>query len=568
MHAPRRTPLLPAGGLLWLALIGPSGAGEPAGDPVAALQQALGEAAQQDVNPKQAERARARLARLADAVRGSGDLRRALLVPEWQTPADNQKTWEALAGRLEKSIRKGLGEGDPTRQLAAAVFVAEMNEAERKQAVEMVHRGGPGPRAAVRASFTPRLEPTLCDVLSGDKDPSVRAAAARALAGVAPSGPNTAAHLRSLLTAGKGIERRAAAEALDRAMRLHRWEPPPGPGGGAPGRDHAFSLQRLTSAAAAGLRDEDPEVRRPCLAALAASAEVLATLVPPLPDGVLPGGADLSEEEKEALAPFAASAEVAGLVGTSVNDSLPAVIRLAADPDAAVCIAACNVLEKGAAARQKMRQAAAWMPALAKEQGLQGLTKAPPALARTLGHKEVRARLAALYVLETLGDEALPALDALVQAAADENAFVRWGVGRALRHLAPQEADRAIPALAGLASDPNLKVRLTAIRDLERYGPRAARAVKELTAAADRGDPSTRVAALRALVAVGGEARSAVPVLIRALQAPEAPVRAAAARALGRLGGGEAGVRALRKALEDSDPEVRTAASDALLADR
>jgi HEAT repeat protein len=64
---------------------------------------------------------------------------------------------------------------------------------------------------------------------------------------------------------------------------------------------------------------------------------------------------------------------------------------------------------------------------------------------------------------------------------------------------------------------------------------------------------------------VGAEAHSAVPVAIRALEAAEAPVRAAAARALGKLNGGEAAGKALRKALDDADPEVRQAASDALL---
>jgi HEAT repeat protein len=586
MCSPRRTPFLPAGGLLILALIGPGGAAEPAGDPVAALRQALVEAAQPAATPKQGENEQARLARLADAVRGSGELRRAVLLLEWrggQMPEWNKKTWDSLAGRLEKSIRKNLAEGNPTRRLAAVTFVAEMNESERRQAVEAARV--PGRRTAVRTSstFTPRLGPALHDVLTGDKDPSVRAAAAKALALVAAGAPNTVADLRSLLTDGKVIERRAAAEALGRALVLQQevqqgGQPPhqvpeDAPAGADPEgpdrwRPFVLGLQRLTAVAGLGLRDDDPEVRRGCLAALATAVGILKGMVPLLPEGVPPGAADLNEEQQLAVASFRGLAQIAGLLGLTVNDNLPAVIRVAADPDIAVCVAACKTLETAAAARRKMLAGAPWVPALAKEQGLAGLTKAPPALARTLGHKDVRARLAALYVLETLGDEALPALDALVKAAADENAFVRWGVGRALRHLAPQEPELVVPALAALAADQNLKVRLTAIKDLEHYGPRASRAVKELTEAADKGDAATRVAALRALAAVGGRAQPAVPVLIRALQAPEAPVRAAAARALGRLDGGEEGIKALRKALEDSDAEVRTAASDALLEDR
>jgi HEAT repeat protein len=209
------------------------------------------------------------------------------------------------------------------------------------------------------------------------------------------------------------------------------------------------------------------------------------------------------------------------------------------------------------------------VPALAKEDMLERLKQVPQALAPALAHREVRARLAALYVLETLRDEGAPAIDALVGAAKDDNAFVRWGVARVLGHVAPREAEKAVPALTDLVADKNPKVALTALKDLQKYGPKAAPAVKALEAVVPKGEPPLRVAAIGALAAVGAEARGAVPLLTKVLEeAGEAPVRAAAAGALARLGGAEAAEKALRKALDDEDAEVRRAASDALLGDK
>jgi HEAT repeat protein len=562
---------------------------EPDGDPVVLLQQAL-QASGNPLTPEQADRDKARLEKAADAVRRIRDLRRALLLGEWRggpvLPGGmdwKREVWEKMAGRLEKALRKALDEDEPGVRLAAVILLGDMREAERSRELEAVELGPNRFRQApAMRSFPPRLAPALRELLARDKEPAVRAAGAHTLAEIAPEAPETAQALTTLLADRDLAGRRAAADGLDRAIRLHtnqgRLQFVQPEELAVPEKDPRLAFFQaagvLAGAAGTGLRVNDTEVRRRCLGALQRAAETLwANFSFPSEDS-LPNLSrvrieDLSPEQKQLLAQFEADLRARQPLARALTEHLPAVICLAGDGETAVCIAACQTLEGVATARENLRKAASRVPALAKDDPLEGVAKAAAELGPTLSHKEVRARLAALYVLETLGDDAVPAIDGLIQAAADENPFVRWGAARALGQIAPREAEKAVPALARLAADPNAKVRLTALKDLERYGAKAAGAVKEMREMADRGDAATRVAAIRALRAVGPEARPAVPVLLRALgAAAEAPVRAAAARALAGLGGGEAAAKALRKALDDADREVREAAGDALLGER
>jgi HEAT repeat protein len=198
---------------------------------------------------------------------------------------------------------------------------------------------------------------------------------------------------------------------------------------------------------------------------------------------------------------------------------------------------------------------------------LDGVLKAVPALKKSLADDEVRVRLAALYVLETLGDAAAPAVEEVAKALKDKNGFVRWGAARVLNNMAPQAPDKAVPALVGALKDDNKTVRLTAVNALRRYGPKALEAVEPLGVAVGDAEPHMRLGAINALAAIGERAGSQAGVLIRALKDDKTPeVRAAAAKALGRLRSlSNEKVKALRYALRDPDAAVRQAASDALL---
>src|SRR5207253_1080834 len=140
-----------------------------------------------------------------------------------------------------------------------------------------------------------------------------------------------------------------------------------------------------------------------------------------------------------------------------------------------------------------------------------------PLLTAELKNPNVRVKLAALYVSENLEAEAAGAAEALVTALADESPFVRWGAVRALGRMAPQQADKAVPALAKLLADANGDVRITTAAALVRYGPAAKPAVAALRKAFHGASTPLSIWIMRALMAVGAEARPAVPELILAL---------------------------------------------------
>jgi HEAT repeat protein len=205
--------------------------------------------------------------------------------------------------------------------------------------------------------------------------------------------------------------------------------------------------------------------------------------------------------------------------------------------------------------------------ASAKDSLLEGLQATVLALASVMGDADVRARRAAIDVLETLGPAAAPAAPALANALGDPDPFVRWSAARTLGKISPVEAQTVVPELAKLLGDLDLDLRLAAATALERYGPAAKAAVVELIRATRSSDPVVRVATIRALGAIGEpDAHVAIPSLVEAVSDENAHVREIAAEVLGKFGpAAHAAVDDLRKALKDSSPEVQKAAGDALL---
>ncbi len=127
----------------------------------------------------------------------------------------------------------------------------------------------------------------------------------------------------------------------------------------------------------------------------------------------------------------------------------------------------------------------------------------------------------------------------------------------------------AVPALAKMLFDPDFTDRLAAAATLETLGAYAEAAVPDLGRAVHYGDVENRVAALYIIQSIGPErSKSLIPSVTDALKQDDARVRRAAAETLGKYGPlarDPATVAALRRAMGDSDQEVRINASEALL---
>lgn len=206
-----------------------------------------------------------------------------------------------------------------------------------------------------------------------------------------------------------------------------------------------------------------------------------------------------------------------------------------------------------------------------------------PAVVAGLRDPNVRARLGAIEVLETMGVDAVPVIPAMVDSLRDSDRFVRWAAARSLGRLAPRNADTVVPGLARLLFDGDLDVEVAAANALERYGLAATAAVAPLGLRSSRGDADIRIAAMHALEALGTQAAPALPSVALTLipttreqrerdigpdAGPSPPPRArvAAAETLGRFGNLAIGaVPILQRSLNDVDADVRRAASEAIL---
>jgi HEAT repeat protein len=198
------------------------------------------------------------------------------------------------------------------------------------------------------------------------------------------------------------------------------------------------------------------------------------------------------------------------------------------------------------------------------------------AMIEGLSDRDYRVRLASVDVLETFGDRAAPAIPTLVKTLADPNKFVRWSTARTLGRLAPmaiqrKEAPDVVRGLVALLNDrEDLSVRITAAYALEQYGPAARETVPTLAHAINRGDKEYIVAILHTIQGIGTDAAPALPNVAWLLRDREiaSSARVEAANTLGRFGSlAKDQLPTLRQIMvSDSDPEVRNAASTAVLA--
>jgi HEAT repeat protein len=538
-------------------------------DPVEELRQALKSCTR---DPESRDRM---LSAIVPLVQDIGDLRRALTLREWRDQ-DLEEKWAAidrphrarLARQFGLAVRDVFQHGDETARLAVLKLLGDPS----------ANSGGIGPNFGIVREFAPDLV-----ALSHKSNTCIRVAALRVLAQVDPEPTVAASAFGDVLSSESVAERIAAAEALASWMRTvsdlaARSADPTGV---------LVTRSRLANVGGAivplagkALQDANPRVRRAGLQAIGRAAEALSKIVTAtrMPEGVesIEEIDQQIERERQELLPLIAALKNQGA----------ALTRALTDPDADVLVLArraledmtnpqLRLLERAARVAREKNNGTESPPAVpfiltsspAHDSLVQGLQGTVLTLATGLASKDVRARRAAIEILENLGPAAAPAAKTLVGSLADSDPFVRWAAARALGKIAPIAAETAVPALAKLLQDGDLDLRLAAAGALERYGPAAKTAVIALIESVKSTETELRVASIRTLGAIGGpEACRAVPILAASMADPEPRVRQLAASALGKLGSAaSAAEQALRRALEDKDPDVQKAAGEALL---
>jgi HEAT repeat protein len=163
--------------------------------------------------------------------------------------------------------------------------------------------------------------------------------------------------------------------------------------------------------------------------------------------------------------------------------------------------------------------------------------------------------------LQPLRDKAV---GSLLPLAADKDDRVRRSVADALGQLGMPEG---MEALFGLAQDPVAQVRaaaLPALGGMPANEHESVRRLDVLRAALFEADPVVRTSAANALWSQGVNAADALADLLKALREdPEANVRAPVVAALGTIGERSA-IGAVRRAVDDAEAQVRSAAVMAL----
>jgi len=505
----------------------------------------------------------------------------------------------SLLKRLEDRTRFFLSQGQSTDRIAVANLISDTMNTSRRQDVSRFPTPGGGVVTGVMAgqditpssrSLRQRLRTLSGDLekLISDPDTQVRVAGIRALSELEKEPSDLVALLTPLLAAQQSDAptRQAAAEALGHVlevntMQIDKTRPEP----------YLKAVEQVLPAAAAGLADSDPRVRRASLEACQQAALILNELA--------------TERYYPAFRPTLAV----------VDSILPKLNIAARDRVPELRVGASHVLETFALTVQKMQHSKEGpapgpkpsmergkykgqtlrpspgvtvvsfsQPAAQAKGGKMADELPPPVLVEDTGlqetvqtmienlrHPDYRVRLAAVDTLETFGKQAEAAIPALAAALRDPNKFVRWSSARTLGRLSPRRAEEVVPGLMRLLDDrEDPSVRVAAAKALELYGEHAKKAVPLLARVINRGDKDYIIAILHTIQGIGTDAAPTLPnvawILSDRTQPPS--VRKEAAQTLGRFGPLAKGqLPTLREVMNnDPDEEVRNAASTAVLA--
>ncbi len=543
--------MLAAGLLVGLcACIGPACAQD---DPVEDLQAALAAWSlldQQNQTDAVLSFRKETLQKKIDRLKTLSQLRRALALEEWKIPSVpvDIAMRKEVADRFVNEVQRAINSSNPLARAAVANLIAEI---------------GPTIKAALpedKAGFARSLTKQVIQ-LCKDPDVAVQQEALRALGNINAVPKEIYPVLVDALKNDKLGARRQAAAALSQMVRVVAFLKKRGrtPSGIETGPTDDVEVADAAAAAASfGLEDPDPQVRRLSLEAIDEAAKVAVDRIPEprLKKDFPPEGRPLTEEERKEIQGgqeiVASESQILQRLFGTFRREAHLIARDLTAEHPLVTAQALNALENIATARIKVIRYALSIPTLGKADEAQrraNLRKIDP-MAYFLEDKhlehisllvrspEVSLRRTALEVLELLGEDAQPALPAVAGALGDPDRFNRWAAVRAIGNIGPRHAPYAIPGLANLLADEDPNVRMAASATLAEMGPEARVALPALVRAIGGGnDAEPRIAAMYVLTTIGPEhGRPAVPALIAALGSPDPRVRRAAADVLGKLG--------------------------------
>ena len=361
---------------------------------------------------------------------------RAYSLKEWsvQTDTEKEKDLPRLRRRigelLTQAIRKSARENDPDQQIAAAILIAELSEAEST------------------GETKDRLTRELSDAVRGlvqEKDVAVRQSALHALGKIAPAPADAYPLLKIVLLNDVLGPRRLAAYALSDLVKNIKL---------LDFKEQMDTIDLTVSTAALGLRDADESIRGYSLQAIMEAAKALKDYVES------PGGTVTVEAKGKEKANVLAE-ELRKIMKTfqSVN---PQLLQALNDPKVNVRLTPLQALDQISAARWKILLEL--QKAEPESRDVLKTFNAPDPLAkviqgdwqfitRLLKEDDERLRRAAMDFLELLGEQAEPALEGITLALRDPDHFVRWSAVRTLGNIAPKKISAEAVRRAGPVAD-------------------------------------------------------------------------------------------------------------------
>src|SRR5262245_51876006 len=392
---PNKPHQAPFWGVVMIVLCGPavSAAASRASDPVEELRQAL-QTPVENPRPNSAELKKRQidLENRTQALRGIGDLHRALALTDWRDEdlesavrELDRQVREEVVKRLVDKFRALLDRGKTTDQLAAVILIGELGPMIRETY-------SPNPSFS-RKGVLRRLAPDLVKLLQKGS-PQVRTAAVQALSQVDPEPAVAVPALGNLLKEDDVVLRRAGVAGLGNLIKqIHQLVPVRGKsvtGVQAKWAEVFRMAATVVPQTAGGLADADAEVRRSCAEAIQAAALALNDYLfdPVQSGGLQPLDPRMAEEHKRSRRQEI-DREVAAMkvLVRALADGAPALVPVLNDGDRGTCLAANQALEAVADARRRLLEKGDSIPGMVKGGGVdakaadplqEGLAKAVP----------------------------------------------------------------------------------------------------------------------------------------------------------------------------------------------